>query len=203
MMKQLNKRLNTGLIIFLLLLWGCSGGVSGTGDGGSTDASVSDEAPSFASGNEAGSESISVLMTPRDIALDSAANRVLIVDSVRKAVIAIDLTNGQSSILSGRTVPNQSSALIAPKGIVIDEAGNRALVVDAGRQAVMAVDLVTGTRSVFSGGVIPNSNFPLDKPVGIALDSANNRVLVADAGLQAVIAINLSSGARTRLLDSP
>lgn len=196
-MMNLNRIFHLGLMMLLLLLWGCSGGVGGTGDGpesaGNADGSFDEVA---LTGDDAG-----LVLMPRDIVLDSAANRALIVDPVLKAVVAIDLSSGVSSLLSGNTRPDTLNAFVDPRGIILDEARNRALVVDAGQKAVIAVDLVTGARNIFSDHTTPDGKLPLDDPSGIVLDNANNRALVTDAGLQAVVGVDLSTGARSLLSD--
>ena len=136
-------------------------------------------------------------MFPRGIALDSANNRALVVDSIPPlltAVVAVDFSTGERIILSNNATgvgPNFSS----PRGIALDSANNRALVVDSSLAAVVAVDLSTGDRTILSDSVTgtgPNFLFP----EGIALDSANNRILVLDSSLAAVIAVEPISGDR-------
>jgi DNA-binding beta-propeller fold protein YncE len=139
----------------------------------------------------------------RGIALDSANNRALVVDSIPPlltAVVAVDFSTGERIILSNNATgvgPNFSS----PRGIALDSANNRALVVDSSLAAVVAVDLSTGDRTILSDsvtGIGPN----FSSPRGIALDSANNRTLVVDSSLAAVVAVDLSTGDRTILSDS-
>ena len=140
------------------------------------------------------------ISSPLGIALDSANNRVLVVDSSLAAVVAVDLSTGDRAILSDASTgigPNIS----APRGIVLDSANNRALVVDSSLAAVVAVDLSTGDRAILSDastGMGPAFSYPL----GIALDSANNRALVVDSSLAAVVAVDLSTGDRAILSDN-
>jgi DNA-binding beta-propeller fold protein YncE len=194
-MINLSKLLS--LILLSLSLWACSGGVSGTGDGGGNPVS-SDEVPASDSPS-AGGMGGKLTFTPGDIALDNATNRALVVDPIRKAVIAIDLDSGAASILSDSSKPDAANAFEDPRGIAVDESGSRALVVDAGRKAIIAVDLTTGARSVFSSNSAPSGQVQLSHPLGIVVD--NTRALVTDSGLQALIAVDLSSGERL-LLES-
>lgn len=194
-MTKLNRLLSLGLISLTLLLWACSGGVSGTGDGAEPVASSGDEPSSGAS--SAGSEEPDLVL--QGVALDSAANRILGIDILRKAVISIDLTHGTPHVLSDRHTPDGVNAFEDPQGIAIDEAGNRALVVDAGLKAIIAVDLTTGARSLFSAKTIPNGQVPFKEPSGIVIDNANSRALVTDRGLPSVVAVDLSTGNRALL----
>jgi hypothetical protein len=142
---------------------------------------------------------------PRGIALDSANNRALVVDSIPPSladVVVVDFSTGDRTILSDGVTgmgPNFSS----PRGIALDSANNRALVVDSIPPllaAVVAVDISTGDRSILSDivtGLGPNFSSPL----GIALDSANNRALVVDSSLAAVVAVDISTGDRIILSD--
>jgi DNA-binding beta-propeller fold protein YncE len=134
---------------------------------------------------------------PRGIALDSANNRALVVDSIPpllNAVVAVDFSTGERTILSD-SVTGMGPNFLSPRGIALDSANNRALVVDSSLAAVVAVDFSTGDRTILSDnatGTGPNFLFP----EGIALDSANNRVLVVDSSLAAVIAVEPISGNR-------
>ncbi len=191
----MNKRLSLVLILLSLFLWACSGGVSGTGDGGDPAASqVEEDAPPLAgSGSGSGDPSV----TLQDITLDRAMNRVLIVDSERKAVIAIDYDSGVSSLISDSNKPDASNAFEDPRSIAVDESASRALVVDTGRKAIIAVDLSTGARSVFSSNTAPGGEVRFNNPLGIVIDSAHSRALVTDNGLHAIIAVDLLTGERT------
>jgi DNA-binding beta-propeller fold protein YncE len=134
---------------------------------------------------------------PRGIALDSANNRALVVDSIPpllNAVVAVDFSTGERTILSD-SVTGMGPNFLSPRGIALDSANNRALVVDSSLAAVVAVDFSTGDRTILSDnatGTGPNFLFP----EGIALDSAINRVLVVDSSLAAVIAVEPISGNR-------
>ena len=80
----------------------------------------------------------------RAIALDSVSNRVLVVDESLRAVVSVDLTSGERSILSDSSTPNANNTLFKPTSITLDRANNRALVTDTTLDAVVAVDLVFG-----------------------------------------------------------
>jgi DNA-binding beta-propeller fold protein YncE len=144
--------------------------------------------------------------SPRGIALDSATNRVLVVEAIPPAlaaVMTVDFSTGDRAILSD-SAAGMGPNFRFPRGIALDSATNRALVVDAIPPllaAVMTVDLSTGDRAILSDnatGTGPN----LSSPLGIALDSATNRALVVDASLAAVVAVDLSTGDRAILSDA-
>ena len=197
-MTKLNKLFTLGLIFLSMFLWACSGGTGGTSDG---DIAASPAESPPVSGDTAAPDSgaVNETLTPRDLTLDSSANRALVIDPERKAVIAIDLASGASSILSDSAKPDSANTFEDPRGIAVDESGSRALVVDAARKAIIAVDLTTGARSVFSSNTAPSGQVLFNNPLGIVIDSVNSRALVADSGLQAVVAVDLSSGERTLL----
>ena len=140
------------------------------------------------------------ISSPLGIALDSANNRALVVDSSLAAVVAVDLNTGDRAILSDNATgigPN----ILSPRGIVVDSANNRVLVVDSSLAAVVAVDLSTGDRAVLSAtGAGMGSDFSY--PVGITLDSANDRAFVVDSSLAAVVAVDLNTGDRAIFSDA-
>ena len=81
--------------------------------------------------------------------MDKALSRVVfVVDTGRKAIIAVDLSNGARSVISSNTAPSGQVRFNNPLGIVIDSANSRALVTDSGLHAIVAVDLSTGARTI-------------------------------------------------------
>jgi sugar lactone lactonase YvrE len=138
---------------------------------------------------------------PDAIALDNPNNRYLVTDNYLSAVIAVDLTTGERTVLSDKNTPDANNSFVWLEDIAIDSANNRALALDSNLDAVIAVDLTSGARTVLSDNSTPDANNPFDTPRSIAIDSANNRALVVDSDLDAVIAVDLISGARTVLSD--
>jgi len=143
---------------------------------------------------------------PGGLVLDSANNRVLVIDFGLDAVLAVDLADGARTVISDNNMPNANHSLRAPAGIVLD--GDRALVVDAFLDAVLTVDLSTGAREILSNQTIPDSNNVIDDlNGGISLDSAANRILVTgsntgvndDQSLGVVMSVDLNTGVRTIL----
>ncbi len=141
---------------------------------------------------------------PRGIALDivNGRDRALIVDEI--AVIAVDLTTGERTILSDNTTPNINNPFSSLRGITVDttDGRNRALVVDQTLGSVIAVDLTSGERTVLSNSTTPDFDNPFSFPVDIVLDAAHNRALVAAFSLNAVIAVDLTTGKRTVLSNN-
>jgi len=148
-------------------------------------------------------DAINALSNPKSLALDSANNRVLVVDSDLDAVVAMDLSTGARIIVSGPTIPDASNILSYPSDLVFDSSNNRVLVVDSGLDAVVAVDLTTGARTIVSDSTTPDAIHSLTDPYDLVLDSTNNRVLVVDGYLaDAVVAVDLTTGARTIISDA-
>jgi len=139
---------------------------------------------------------------PVGIVLDEDNGRALVVDSQRRAVLAVDLATGTRTVLSDPTTPSAATPFTDPVAIALDTAGNRALVADAGLGAVIAVDLATGARSVLSDSRTPDTANPFGYPVGIAVDDANGRALLVDNFTDRVVAVSLATGARTIVSDA-
>ncbi|ARU28347.1 hypothetical protein [Cellvibrio sp. PSBB006] len=151
---------------------------------------------------------------PLAVAMDKANNRALTLDcvSIAAAVMAIDLTTGESSRLDtgGARMENVT-------GIAVDSLNNRALVSAFGQSffvgdvpqntpSVLAIDFATGTRTVFSGDngsrLVGAGQNDFENPVSISMDVAGNRAIVLDAdtdGLGALFGVDLTTGFRTVL----
>ncbi len=155
--------------------------------------------------SDANTGSGAVLGDPRGIALDTANNRALVVDSGlnSKAVLAVNLATGNRTTVISDANTGSGTALGSPVGIALDTANNRALVTDGflGLKAVVAVDLATSNRTVVSDANTGSGTALLGDPVGIALDTANNRALVTDRFL-GLMAVDLATGNRTVISDA-
>ena len=57
---------------------------------------------------------VNAFQFPRGLALDSANNRALVIDSVLDALIAVDLSTGARSILSDATTPDAIKLVFQP-----------------------------------------------------------------------------------------
>ncbi len=157
------------------------------------------------SGAEVGTGDVS-LTSPRDIAINSTGTLAYVVGTGADAVVAIDLSNGNRSILSGSGT-GTGTGFSSIRGITLDETGNRVLVSDAGSgfEGVISVDLTTGNRTELSGqnaGATDTSGADFDSTRAVVVDSANNRLIVVDADISAPVAVDLTSGDRS-LIQPP
>jgi len=134
------------------------------------------------------------MVGPGDVAYDAPNNRAFVADQQLDAVLAIDLNNGNRTIVSDATT-GTGPALANPRDLVFDAPNNRLLLADGTLDAILAVDVASGDRVVLSD---PNTGTGtvLGTPENIALDSANNRVLVSDQ-TRGVFVIDLATGDRT------
>jgi hypothetical protein len=67
-----------------------------------------------------------------------------------RGVVAVSLTDGARTMLSGPAVPDSVNPFTFPYGVVVDDVGNRALVTHLGPPSVVAVNLATGARPPMS-----------------------------------------------------
>ncbi len=142
-----------------------------------------------------------ILGIASDMVLDSTNNRLLVADSGLNAIVAVDLTTGNGTVISD-SVTGSGINFAFPRSLALDSGNNRVLVADSSLLAIIAVDLVTGNRTVVSDnstGSGINFSFFLNN---IVLDSNNNRVLVSDLSLDAIVAVDLTTGNRTVISDS-
>ncbi len=137
-----------------------------------------------------------VFSDPKDVVWDSANQRALVVDKVVHALLAVDLKNGDISLISGLSTGN-GSAFESPEAVALDSANNRALVMDSNLKALLAVDLGSGNRTIISKKGVKGAGPAFVGSGDLSLDSANQRVLVVDDELEALIAVKLGSGDRT------
>jgi DNA-binding beta-propeller fold protein YncE len=140
---------------------------------------------------------------PRALALDSAANRLFILEQgswLPPAVIAVDLASGDRSVLSGPAQPNGVLPLTAPQQMALDARGMRLLVTERDERAVKAIDVASGSRTIVSSDSVPNASNAFTEPSGIVVDSGNDRAFVANSPCgpdPKVLAINLATGERS------
>ncbi|MFT4763786.1 MAG: sugar lactone lactonase YvrE/uncharacterized protein YggU (UPF0235/DUF167 family) [Oleispira sp.] len=140
-------------------------------------------------------------VTVKGIVLDADNNRLLVIDSSKKAIIAVALDTGARTLLSDNTVEVGSSTfdLSSPRYIGLDAANNRALVLDGAN--LVAVSLANGARTILSNASI-TSDIELSSQSDLTIDIVGNRALVADLNRNSVIAVDLNTGVRTVLVDS-
>ena len=160
---------------------------------------------------------------PVAITVDTSTTpaRALVLDSRLNAVIAVDLSNGNRTVLSDANDTTNQNLMVGngpgfsfPTSIIFDSsnpANPRALVADGGLLAIVAVDLTTGDRSIVSddsdetnGNAAVGTGPGFSSPISITIDNTdadNPRALIADEDLNAVIAIDLATGNRSVLSD--
>ena len=137
------------------------------------------------------------------VAIDIVNHRVLFVDQFNKSIVAVDLSSGNSKILSDNTIPNAFNPFDLPYNIAIDSVNNRALVIDQNVYSkIIAVNLDTGARTILSDDITPNTANPFSALDAIAMDAANNRALILDSGQNAIIAMDLDTGLRSIMAPS-
>lgn len=144
-------------------------------------------------------------MSPHSIALDTANNRALVLDSDfileknNHALLAVDLDSGDRSVISDESIGSGPS-LFSSFDVALDSENNRALVGQGGNEGVLlAVDLSNGNRRVISDantGTGPS----LSIGGGLALDAANNRALVL--AFTDVLVVDLNNGDRRVTSDA-
>ncbi len=159
------------------------------------------------------------LTQPTDAVLDEAGNRLIITDTYLSALVAVDLTNGNRSVVSGCTANDlcpveernigDGTVMLHPQALSINSSVTRIVVVDDRLDALLVVDATTGERVIVSGClvraicVIPErgSGPSFDQPIAVVLDDDAGLAYVADNGLRAVVEVDLDNGNRTVLLS--
>ena len=159
------------------------------------------------------------LIQPTDAVLDEGANRLIVADAYLAALIAVDLSDGTRTVVSGCTSADSCPAdeqnvgdgitFLHPQAMDINSSTTRIVVVDDTLDALFAVDVVTGDRAVASGcrlrsvclieeiGIGPS----FDKPTAVVLDDDVDLAYVADAGLAAIVEVDLNNGDRSSVLS--
>lgn len=140
------------------------------------------------------------MQTLGGLTLSARENRAYVIaydiDLQRAYLLAIDLTSGDRSVLSGGSGPNLETV----NDLALDAVGGRVIVVDAGLDALVSIDLESGDRTVISDAVV-GSGPALRIPTTVVLDAANDRALVTDASLEALVSVDLTSGDRSVLTN--
>jgi len=93
--------------------------------------------------------SVSSLVDPTAMVVDSDKNRILVIDKFLKAVIAVDIESGERTVLSGPGTPDGGVQFQLPTTIAIDHENQRLFIVDVGLGSIISVNLVSGERSLF------------------------------------------------------
>ena len=159
------------------------------------------------------------LTQPTDAVLDEANNRLIISDTYLSALIAVDLTNGNRSVVSGCTANDLCPAeernigdgtpMLHPQALSINSSATRIVVVDDQLDALLVVDPTTGDRAIVLGCLVQEiclipergSGPSFDRPIAVELDDDAGLAYVVDNGLEAVLEVDLDNGNRTSLLS--
>ena len=99
---------------------------------------------------------------------DANNDRALVVDAARKAVLAINLTTGEKTELSGLDV-GSGDDLAVPEDMALD--GSESVwVVDSGLKQLVKINLSNGQRSAFYDGGQSDSDNKFNQPIAITLN---------------------------------
>ena len=145
-----------------------------------------------------------MLVNPKAIESDISNLRLLAVDQTLRALLAIDLVNGQQTVLSDENTPDATNLFTDPGKLVINNSGSTAWVIDRAYDDIIQVDLATGARSLLVDTVGTGTPQPVSGATDLVLDEVNGRLLLVigeDATAQ-VLSLDLASGARTVLSDA-
>ncbi|MBN4078561.1 hypothetical protein JYT96_00980 [Gammaproteobacteria bacterium AH-315-C21] len=124
-------------------------------------------------------------------AVDSANNQLLAIDPTAPAIIAVDLDNNSTTVVSNNTGIGAGPDLVTPTRIAIDNTNNQAVVYDEGIPGFLTVDPDTGDRALLSG--LPAGITDPTLVRSIDVDETNNRLLVVTP--TSVFTVDLDNGA--------
>jgi sugar lactone lactonase YvrE len=126
-----------------------------------------------------------------DVALD-AGNNTLYIGDGQQGIIAMNLTNGNRTVLATSRVLS----------ILFDAVNDRLIATSYNR--VISVDINTGQVTTLASNSIASatSNVSLSNLYGLAYDGANNRAFVSTLHAKQIIKIDLTDGTRTLVSDN-
>ena len=107
-------------------------------------------------------------MVERGVQYDANNDRALVVDAARKAVLAIDLTTGEKTELSGLDV-GSGDDLAVPEDMALD-GSDSVWVVDSGLKQLVEINLSNGQRSAFYDGGQSDSDNKFNQPIAVTLN---------------------------------
>lgn len=145
------------------------------------------------------------------IRFDPHSGGALCIHHELDALLHIDLTNGDRTVISGAGV-GFGTPFVDPLDFAVDPESPRAWVVQMGsfqgNGAVLEVDLLTGQRKLVSTYNLGSGPWPT-APVGIAVAPGNKRAVVQftedfwNPGNLPLIAVDLAKGHRAWITDGP
>jgi hypothetical protein len=131
-------------------------------------------------------------LRPYDVAVDSANNSAIFVDYYNQALVSVNLTNGNSIVISNNSGFGTGLLFNEPKNVSLETTKNRALVYDSGLDSILAVDLSTGNRSVIASNTVGTGD-SLNAIRSLKFDSGK---LIALSWPSVILEINLENGNR-------
>jgi streptogramin lyase len=141
-----------------------------------------------------------LFQSPAGLAITAEGNLV-VVDLERKAVVQVNPTTRQRTIVPGGTAAapcigrgGRSLLLSAPVDVAVERSTGHLVVVDIGHAAVLRVDAVTRDCTIIADGTTGSGPI-LQLPVGIAIEM-DGHLVVADRDLQAVLRVDPATGNR-------
>jgi hypothetical protein len=135
-----------------------------------------------------------------DIAIDTARNRLIVVDYYRDALIAVDLAAGTRTTLTPTSGTDNQTKFADRDYIALDTANNRAFVTNHNYGCVIGVDLATGARSIVTGNTV-GTGFGLSAAGGIAYDDATVQIAVPGMPTPTTPRLFVAQGDRIVLVD--
>ncbi len=139
-----------------------------------------------------------VLSVPVGLAIDSENNRVLVTDIIDRMLLAIDLNNGERTLLSQSPILGSGDRIVIPNSIAWDDEAQRVLLSEELGE-LYSIDISTGDRDVVSNFLSAGDD--LNTPTGIAIFEQGNEVLVVDRTADTVVNVDTITGERAILSD--
>lgn len=135
-------------------------------------------------------------MVERGLQYDANNDRALVVDAARKAVLAINLTTGEKTELSGLDV-GSGDDLALPEDMALD-GSDSVWVVDSGLKQLVEINLSNGQRSAFYDGGQSDSDNKFNQPIAVTLNgdttSPATTAFVLDVKNKKIHQVNLIDG---------
>lgn len=135
------------------------------------------------------------------VTVDTANDRVLLIDRVGSKIVGVDPETGDRTVLAENGV-GTGPDFENPSDIAFDPATKTALVTDSRTIALVAVDLATGSRTIVSSNTV-GSGPMMQNPQDVEIDAANRRAIVGDDNNPTrLLWVDLETGDRTVLADA-
>ncbi|MDJ0972855.1 MAG: hypothetical protein QNJ98_00170 [Planctomycetota bacterium] len=136
------------------------------------------------------------------IAIDAAGRRLFIYDWDTEALYAVDLNDGDRSLISQAGARGAGPSIPSAMDLLFDPVDGTVLLISSNQDHIVEIDPTTGNRTTLSdnsGGFGP----AFSVPNAMTLDLASNRILVLDNGFpRTLYAVNRTTGVRTVVTDS-